>query len=183
MVSSELKTSAGIAVYAHASGSPEQYVDRTRKQRISSFGYCSYDDKGDLFALGVSTRFLRARLAQLRAGSKALVGINVRRLVGIDAGLQWDGEHVALGGVNAIEQYTVSGKTATQVGSTPLKGLGNGGQSDFWIQGKTVVVVPFTDESGPSHVFLYKYPAGGKPLKKIGGFKSAGSATVSLAQR
>lgn len=60
-----------------------------------------------------------------------------------------------------------------------LKGLGRTGGEAVRLQGKILIVVPSALNAGK--VFLYKYPAGGNPFKKIVGFQSAGSAAVSLA--
>lgn len=168
---------ANIAVYAHAGGSPRQYVDR--RQLLVLFAYCSYDGSGNLFAVGRTQKHFK--LTEVVAGGKTIDPISTPQL-GSVGGLEWDGQYLALGGYTDIVQYSISGKTATQVGLTPLRGLGRGsGESNFWIQSNTLVVVPFAEYA--HKVFLFNYPSGGKPLEKIMGFQSARAAAVSLAQR
>ena len=48
----------------------------------------------------------------------------------------------------------------------------------FWIQGATLV----GPNAGSTTVMLWKYPAGGAPIKTLTGFTQPTAATVSVAK-
>jgi hypothetical protein len=90
--------------------------------------------------------------------------------------VQWDGSNLAVGDSAAtpsvIYQLSVSGSTATSVGTTTLDGTKSVRQ--FWIQGSQVVGPDFGAAVG-----IWKYPDGGKAITTITGVRGYGAA-VSL---
>jgi hypothetical protein len=167
--------SGNVVVYVRAKGSPTgNYTDSAMPEPL----LCGYDDAGDLFVdgLGQTSPF---EFAELRSGAKKLANVTLNRHIAHAGGVQWDGSHVAVGdqSTNTIYQVDVSGKHGKAVGSTQLGGATQVFQ--FWIAGAKVIGA---DAYG-GDVGIWKYPAGGVPVKIIGGLYAPLGVTVSLARR
>jgi hypothetical protein len=167
-----------VAIYAGGpSGKPTVYTDPS----FVSFSKCTYDDQGNLFVDGTEMDG-QFEFAELPAGGSELENVSLNQPPVIAGAVQWDGTYVTVEdqGVasegSTIYQYTISGTTGTEVGSTTL-----GGSTDViqtWIHGKTVVG---PDASGK--IFLWHYPSGGTAYKTITGTGEQTGAAVSLAPR
>jgi hypothetical protein len=152
---------------------------------MANGSFCGYDDKGNLFCDGTTSSGEFA-LAELPSASKTFENIAVNKSIKAPGQVQWDGAHLAIGdtGVSPsiIYQFNVSGSTATEVGSTTLKG--SSAVQQFWIQGGRIVV---SDEkrscrqSEEGCVAFYKYPAGGSAIKTLP-LPGAFGATVSAGR-
>jgi hypothetical protein len=163
-----------VAIYANAMGSPTQHIDHN----ISNVYFCGYDTKGNLFLDG--TQNSAFAFAELRSGKSIFTKIALNQAIQTPGNVQWDGTEVAVGdiGTGVIYQFTISGESGTEVGSTPL--TGSSYVTQFWIQ-PPKVIGPNVYSSG-GNVLFWKYPAGGSPTKTIGGLSKPVGATVSLAQ-
>jgi hypothetical protein len=137
-------------------------------------GFCSYDNRGNLFVDGGYDG--QSLLAELAFHAKTFKMIQLDRATGAFGGVQWDGSHVVLGTYTAVYRIDISGSAGRVVGVTQL-----GGSKDvvqFWIQGSRLI--------GPdlyaADVGFWRYPSGGAAIKTIAGlFSEPVGATVSLA--
>lgn len=142
--------------------------------------FCGYDDKGNLYVDGVaqSSAF---ELAELPKGANAFTSITLNQNINAPGQVQWDGKHMAVGdaGVSPsiIYQFSISGSSGTEVGSTTLNGSKMVEQ--FWIQGKTVIGPDFYPSG--AGVGFWSYPGGGNADRIISLYDPFG-ATVSLAK-
>lgn len=123
--------------------------------------YCAYDGSGNLFV--DAYRSGSWILLELPKGGKSFETITLDQSIGQAGNIQWDGTYLALADedTSTIYQFEISGSTATEAGSTQLKGAGEIGQ--FWIAGKTLVG---PDEENEDLGF-WSYPAGGSAKKTI----------------
>ena len=66
----------------------------------------------------------RLNFAELPKGSGTFKNITLNQTFRAAGGIQWDGEHVAIGDLYAavIYQFDIRGSRGTEVGSTPLSG-------------------------------------------------------------
>lgn len=162
-----------LAIYKAAKGRPKMYSGLFR-----DLLFCGYDNIGNLYVdgLDLSSNFL---MAELPKSGKTLRVVTLNQQILFPAGVQWDGAYVAVGDnrYSLIYQFTVSGYSGTKVSSTRLRGSPNLNQ--FFILGGMVVDPAYGQSQGL--VGIYKYPAGGKPVKTITGVSSPYSAVVSLA--
>ena len=105
-------------------------------------------------------------------------------------GVEWDGRYLAVGDqyTNTIYQLQIASSGATIVGSSHLTGAGDP-TYQFWFpnfgnksnpQAKRVVACDF---GSPGAVGVWKYPAGGNPIKIFPGDGSPGGLTVSPGRR
>jgi hypothetical protein len=167
-----------VQIYKHAKGKPKSIT----VGNVFQVYFCGYDDKGNLFVDGTDMH-VAFEFAELPAGSTAFMPITLNQSFTYPAGVQWDGTNLAVGdqvnlsGPSKIYEFSISGNTGTEVGSTSLANscdvLG------FWIQGGTVIA---PNDCSPN-VMYFNYPAGGSSTKTIGGKLSQPVGTVvSLKQ-
>ena len=109
-------TEATVAIYKNARGKPVTYTDSAFDQ----FFFCGYDNKGNLFADGLTAPGSgNFALAELPQGKTALTTITVDQYVIFPGGVQWDGKHLAIGNqFTDIYEFAISGHHATTVGTT-----------------------------------------------------------------
>ena len=175
-----LTSASGLAIFAHASGTPVKYTD----PNFDHMRYDGYDPNGNLFVDGnVSSG--EFRFAELPYGGSKLMDISAPQSLREAGAVQWDGQYIAVQTLSPrpiaplIERLHVYGSNASIVGTTRLVNHNEsyeGGQ--YWIQGGNVM--------GPNRnndaVSIWKYPAGGKPKKTIMNLGSAAwGITVSIA--
>lgn len=164
-----------LSVYHHDGGrwrDPRTYTDAS----IKSVSFCAFDARGNLFVDGTGKGHA-FRLVELPRGSHSLVDLTVNAPISGAGQMQWDGKNLAVGDDRAtpsvIYQFSVNGSTATSVGSTTLNATKSVRQ--FWIEGSRVIGPDFDAAVG-----VWKYPAGGYPVKTISSVRGYGAA-VSLA--
>lgn len=152
--------SSSLSIYKHATGSPDVIEALTRNF------FLSYDPKGNLFVEGENSSDNFA-LGEIPEGTKKVEQLSVSGATIESPGpLQYADGNLALGGqdktegITVIYQLAVSGSVATVVGTTKL--LGSGGTA-FFILGHEVVCV----NAETLEIAIYKYPAGGEPIKVI----------------
>lgn len=177
-----------VVIYTGGKGTPRRF----RSRDLSGVFFCAYDDRGNLFADGLSDGY-RFHLVELAHGDRKLRLIKVDQRVGFPGAVAWDGKYLALGDRSpkdgrspVIYQISVSGSRGTVAGKTRLREscdllgfaipkLGSGKGNP---QG-THVVAPDVCENA---VRLYEYPDGGLPIKRFGGMQYPFGAAVSAAR-
>jgi hypothetical protein len=161
----------------HRWGAPTIYSD-------SSFTYmyfCGFDASGNLFVDGYTSYGGSFILAVLPAGSGTFTNLSLDQTIEVPGGIMWDGQYMTLAdsGISpsAIYRFTVSGSTATVVGSTTLSG------SDvvqYWVSGSKVV----GPQPKTSSVGIWDYPAGGGAVQTVtDGLHAPGGLTISPSRR
>lgn len=160
-----------IALYAGAKGNPVAYY---ADPLIQVMFFCGYDNAGNLFVDGqkLGSGFV---LAELPNGATSFQNIAVKQHFVRPGGIQWDGKHLAVGdlGTSVIYQFSISGKKATEAGSTPL--VGGGEIPQFWIAQPKVIGPDNTN----ADVGIWNYPAGGAAVKLLKNFSAPSGAAIS----
>lgn len=143
---------------------------------IRNVAFCGYDAQGNLFIDGLD-RGGAFRLAELPHHATALIDVSVSQSIAGPGQVQWDGSALAVGdtGVtpSVIYRFSVSGSSATRIGSTKLDATKSVRQ--FWISGGSVIAPDYDADVG-----VWNYPAGGSLVKRIGSVRGYG-ATISPA--
>lgn len=186
----------GVAVYHRARGSPTFYTDSS----FSEMTACSYDNKGNLFAAGVSSKGVSSgkaqlALAELPEGGSKFVDIKLKKILidTVNQHIEWYDGKLAVGeGARYATQYSIykmaiSERRARLAGETQLD-LGAdyvNGDTAFFIQdGRIAVTVEAAGQYfGKSQVRLWPYPKGGAFTKstKPFGTQNVDGVTVSVA--
>lgn len=167
-------TLGDVVIYKHAKGRPTgHYTD----PNLAQPSLCGYDDAGNLFVDGQGASSGAFAFAELPKGGNKLKDITLDQQITFGGGVQWDGKYVAVGDQsnNTIYRFTISGRSGTKAGKTVLRGATQIFQ--FWIQGSKVVGA---DAYG-GDVGRWQYPAGGRPVKVIGGLYAPLGVTVSVS--
>ncbi len=173
----DTSSSAVVAVFKHARGSPTYYTDRN----LMAFEYCGYDNNGNLFLDGTNGYFsgYSSYIAELPKGSASFKNSSVSEWLGSWdlGGVQWDGKYLAVGdGTKTIYRFSVKNGEATKVGETKLGGADRVQQ--FWIDGSEVI----GGNTVAGTVDAWKYPTGGRPIKTITGLHDPVAVAVSRAR-
>lgn len=176
----------GVLVFPNATGSPKTYTAR------GGVSNCVYDQSGNLYVDGeVGTMFYPGNgLWELPKNGDKLLKLHDRRIksireFGYAAGIQWDGNRIALGNYTGttIDRLAQHGRTVRSVQAVTLRDPGTT-VYQFWIQGN-VLIEPYSSSTGSTSggVAFFNYPAGGSPFKTITGLNEPSSATVSRAPK
>lgn len=169
--SSNSSAAGNIVIYKHAKGKPaEAYSDANTPE----FLLCGYDDKGNLFADGLTSASAFS-LDEIPAGQNAIVSVALDKGIGNPGAVQWDGKFLAVGDQsdNVVDRFAISAGKGTFQDSTALKHAVAIFQ--FWIQRGSII----GPDSGTGSVEIWNYPAGGKPTKTIRGLYAPLGAIVS----
>jgi hypothetical protein len=160
------KTPANLAVFVHARGSPKVY----RASNLVSYAFCGYDDAGNLYVDGIG-KDGEFRLDELAAGTSKFVSVTLNKKIVRAGPVEWDGKRLALGygdsdGV-VIYEVSLTGSDGKIVGSTHLFGPKHTRVTAglFSLQGGVLVASYGTRRGIP--VGLWKYPAGGEPIRTL----------------
>ena len=169
-----------LAIYPDAKGTPTTYTDTD----FLNYGYCGYDNKGNLFMDGFS-KDNAVVFAELPEGSSSFINLTMDQTFDDSGGIQWDGKYLAVGDQSTanIYRFSVSGSQGTEVGVTRLGGDALDVHKFFILDHK--VIAPnfyLIGDQGESNVLIFHYPAGGSPRKTISkGVKASETAVVSAA--
>jgi hypothetical protein len=172
-VTSSALQAGGVSLYANASGSPVVVSDPSMQLVYT----CGYDNKGNLFADGLTTFPSGGgvfQFAELPSGETSFTNISLKKKIVIPGAVQWDGTYLTVGDAAAGIIYRTNGAPGKIESTIKLAGIKDDWQT--WIQGKTIVV--------PQHYNLdtrfMTYPGGARISKpvKVG---SAYGSTVSVA--
>lgn len=160
-----------LAVYKKARGKPTIYKDP-----YFDFYFCGYDNHGNLYADGEREYRAGFLFGELTTGSSTFTNVALNQSIVYPGGVQWDGKYVAVGDTveNVIYQFTISGSSGMEVGSTPLDG--GSYVLQFWTQGG-IAVGP---NAGTGNVMFWNYPAGGEAIKTLADFADPVGTVVSL---
>lgn len=163
--------STEVKIFKNARGKPSLFND----PNFYFLQYCGYDDKGNLFIAGWRTSKGKPGFAELAKSSKKVTNITLNASIYRDAGVQWDGKHVAVFGYYpnsstgqpVIYRFAISGDQGTQVGMTTL-----GSPAylifQFFIVGGTIIAPNWYGQTdGSYNVLFYNYPAGGPPVTTL----------------
>ena len=156
-----------LSLYANANGLP------TLVPAFSQTYIDGYDPDGNLFVNGWNNVGW-SQFGEIVRGQDTVTKLTIAGgAIGNAGGIQYADGSLALGdyqgisGHAAIYQVTVNGTTATITGTTEL--LHSRAVVAFFILGDQVFCL--NDDDGPEHVekdvTIYKYPAGGEPIKII----------------
>lgn len=165
-----------VWIYRHAKGRPRLY----HLNSLNYLDYLCYDDGGNLFVDG-RPQYGRFGLVELPKGEKQFVELKLDKKtikkVREPGAVQWSGGFLAVGDDaypnDYIVRLSISGTTVTYAGLTQLRG--SSGLQEFWIQGDRVVA---TQDDAAA---IWRYPAGGQPVKTLKQSYAGYGAIVSLA--
>ncbi|HEY3676099.1 MAG TPA: hypothetical protein VGK84_08925 [Candidatus Tumulicola sp.] len=173
---SEGGKSLPLAVYKKAAGRATLYEYPFLYAR-----YLTYDGKGNLFVVGEDNDD-SLLVVELPRGGKNLVPITISQRFDATGGIAWDGKYLAIAdaGAATIYRFKVTGSTATEVGSLPVRGADTIDQ--LTVDGNRVIVPSnLTHQAGA--VSIYRYPAGGNRLRTLRNFSQPYAAVVSRAPK
>jgi hypothetical protein len=163
-----------VYIWAGAKGSASQISDSA----MSYVYFCGYDAGGNLWVDGLDDKY-NFVFAELPAGSQNLQTIALTGIA-FPGGIEWDGTAVAVGDqsyqsqeTSAINQVSISGSTATIVGTTPLDGSCDVEQFTI-LNGKV-----FAPDVCSGDGSLYPYPAGGAPQGTVSNLQYPVAAAIS----
>jgi hypothetical protein len=165
----------GVAIFRQAKGKPHNYVGYD----FFFPSFCTYDYKGNLFFDGgdIHGMFFFAELAR---HSKTMQRVTLPQSIQVAGGVQFDGQNVAVDDQGAgykgstIYEFSISGSTATQTGTTPLVGSVDVIGFDLF---DNRVIGPNIGSS--PNVMYWPYPKGGKARKTLTGFTEPVVVVVS----
>jgi hypothetical protein len=174
-----------VLIYKDARGTPKVLTD----PYTAIMYYCTYDKSGDLFVDGVA-KIYDIGFAKLPKDSTQFqnMELTLPNKPQAPGGLQWAGRYLAASAIdgNAVYEYQLTGDQGKLVHVTPLKKIPNGsGTNQFSISGQTVVAELITSDRYPNgRVYLFNYPAGGKPTEAIvQSINGPEAATISPAEK
>ncbi len=159
-VANEMDPSGGygdVAIWAKAKGNPTMYTD----SQLELPYWCAYDRSGNLFVDGeyIQSGF-QSSFAELPKGSSTLANITLPFALGTPpGGVVWDGKYVTVNVGDLIYRLTITGSTASVVGSTTLSGGWN--PPTYTIVGKKLIAT-----SG-GNIGFFHYPKSGGPIATI----------------
>jgi hypothetical protein len=176
---------SGVALFKNESGTARVYNTDIFAQ------YCGYDNDGNLFVDGPSAG--QSILAELPSGSGSFFDISITPTITQNPGqIQWYGSYLSVeAGIGVpnenldVYRLSISGSTATIVGTTSFKGIRKVGWGS-WIYGKTIIIPYANTSGGVPNIGYWKYPAGGPPMRRLRDVINKGTeftgVTISVAK-
>ena len=166
-----------VWTFTPGSSSGKQYSTYNTR----NYFYCAYDGKGDLFVNGVGSG-TQMYLDELVSGKSQMIELSLNKYISVSGmgQLQWDGKNMTLEHLTAgaIYRFSVSGSQAKIVGKTPLSGWSGSALST--IAGRSVLVPTGVSQTG---IGVWKYPSGGKLLKRLSSPSGLFALTISAWSR
>lgn len=150
-----LITTGAVVIFKNASGPGTEVQDGL----VETF-FDAYDGRGNLFADGFNDEFIPA-LVELRKGASTFHTVTVPLTIeSFPNELFWDGTYIAVGPAEggAIDRLAIKRYRAVLKGTVQATGA----SGSFWIGGSRLVAF-----DGQSGIGIWKYPAGGNPIKTI----------------
>ncbi len=172
-------TTGNVAVYPPGQSTPKTYTDPS----FSSYVGATYDNLGNLYIIGYDfSRSTSMLMAELPSGGSALTNITLNRQILNGTCIQWDGTYLAVTKPAYDEKtsalvyrISVSGSSARVVRTVKFP------DAKGFLAGEVSLITPrriiFTLHG--AQVGIFRYPAGGKILRKIVGlarFRKVGLA-------
>jgi hypothetical protein len=160
-----------IDIFKGAQGKPILYKDKD----VVETQFCGYDNNGDLFVGGIKNFSSGApELDELPRGGSKFVEIGLNAAIDGGAGIQWDGEYLAIGAyvpngsgyTPVIYRFSISGSQGTLVSTITLGSPAYITALQFFIINGTLMIPNwyFVDSEEKKNVLFYKYPQGGSPI-------------------
>jgi hypothetical protein len=162
-----------VAIFPHAEGKPSTYYDAS----ITSYDYCAYDGKGNLYVDGHGAFTSTATIGELPSGSGVFSDITLTEDIE-PISMQWTGGSLLVSslthvqskhGPQPIYEIRVSGSSGVVSGPLLLhspRDVNPYGPVQFWLQGHTLIG-PDRNRGGNGLLNFWHYPAGGWPKKII----------------
>ena len=184
-----------IAIYSQAQGSPTMYYSSHY-----AFGFCGYDNAGNLYLAATKAYDRRPQLVRFSEGSASFVPIKVRKPIyaydEFTPSVQWNGSSMTISSTTAmgarsgasgtisIYALKISADKAAVSSITKLKVKGNAHTGQSWIFDGAVAGIYYNKDWG--NVGIWSYPGRGNPIQKITKIANLGTAilrgvTVSIA--
>jgi hypothetical protein len=156
----------------HSGAAPTLYSDPD----LPSLLFCTYDNLGNIFVDGFKGS--QFGIAELPHNATAFINFTVSRNIPTAEQIQWDGQYLAVETRISpeIDQIRVEGSNAKIVNTVKLKGAGHRA-TQSWIQ-NAKIAVPTAVGHRALDVFVWSYPTGGEPIKRIKGFIGGGHQQV-----
>jgi hypothetical protein len=158
-----------LEVYPRGRGTPTSYSI----VGVAALFFCTYDDKGDVFADGEDDAG-DFELVELEHGSSTLKVVTVDAIVPDGTAIAWNGKELVLqtaqvDGTATFAFVKVSGSNGKVVGTTGLTAAPNSyGPTQFWLEDGTLI----EPDGGNADVGFWNYRAGGSPTKTLQGVGS-----------
>ncbi|HYL26556.1 MAG TPA: hypothetical protein VEW74_01910 [Candidatus Nitrosotalea sp.] len=177
-----------LAIYTGAQGYPQMYYDSSPE--FPNFGFCGYDNQGNLYLSTTdASNPGTGALLHFTGGSNPLSAVSVNAPIYGALSVQWDGTYMTIGsaadkaghGPISVYRLTISGSSATVVGTTVLIGMKKAAQS--WILGQNIVGANGVKKTARD-ISFWHYPAGGTHhqfIKNVG--SSLFGVTISKPSR
>lgn len=145
-----------VAIFTGETGTPTVYAD----PYVSNTPWGAYDNQGNLFYDGQNAGQGFA-LSELPKGATAFMPLTIDGTIKFPGSVQWDGKYITVfdTGPGAIDRLSVSGSTATVVGTTSMNDA-NGGFG-LWIFEHRIILA----NQARNAVQIFPYPAGGTFVK------------------
>jgi len=168
---------AKVAVFSAGVTVPTRYGD----PNFTSFSTCSYDDKGNLFAVGLMGGS-QSGLAELANGAQTFKDITLDKQIDAVGDIRWDGKYLAVmaDSGNWIYRLAISGSHASIAGRTSIEPARR--DDDFWIQANRVIVTHRPPHAKYPAIGFWHYPAGGQPAKLLNNQPGVQDVGISLAK-
>ena len=159
-----------LLVFKKAKGTPKTYTCGN----LYRYFFTAYDKKGNLLVDGedASGGF---SMCYLPAGSSTLENISTSSPAAFPGGVSFDGTNFVVGDQEGADliQYTISGTTATKVGTVALTGASDVDQGT--VAGSSFV----GPDAYNAAAEIWNYPAGGSITNSKTGFSEPVGSTVS----
>jgi hypothetical protein len=156
-----------IAVYRQYPQAPPTIF---HDSKLHSMLYCGYDAAGNLYVDGYDKNgaFM---ISELPAGAQSFTNITFRDNIAAAGQIQWDGTYMTVETrfQPKIYRLKLSRSGGKIVSTTQLTGVG-ARSSQSWIQGNAVLVPTGPGNKRPKVIGMWKYPRGGKEIRRLGGF-------------
>lgn len=167
-------SNTNIAIFPPGSNSPSLYESGLDSST------CAYDSYGNLFVAGLNGQ--TPQLAELPSGDSQFRSIRISGNVGLPGQLQWANGRLNYESVNKrnafVYQLSLSGSSASVVGTTPIKGPAHVYYS--WIYGNRILVPYSGHGANAQKLGIWKYPQGGKGLSSFKHFAGTDARLQSV---
>ncbi len=155
-----------LVIFSHTGHANSHHVFN-----MYNFYFPAYDDKGNLFVNGNSTRGSPV-LSERRKGGGGFEDLTMSPKIASMFGMQWDGKYLAICDTghqpNEIDRFSISRSGATKVSSTILQDDADVYQ--FFIAAIGAKDVIIATDRADRKLYAWRYPLGGNPIFSIGGF-------------
>jgi hypothetical protein len=159
-------SNGAVQIYRGAKGTPKLY----RNSAFQEYYFCGYDRDGDLFVDGQNKPSSAFEFAELPKDDTKLKRLTLNQSIKGPGGVQWDGKYVTVGDQNAsiVYQFSISGDTGTEAGSTILGGSDVTAVLQYFIFGARLIAPNLCSvKSCVGNVLYFPYPSGGYAMKTI----------------